>query len=85
EITQGYAAYVVTTKDGRVLTGLLAAETANSITLRQSLGKEDTILRDDIDDLVASRLSLMPQEIEKNVTRQEFADLLAYLKGEKRQ
>ncbi len=84
EITPGFAAYVVTTKDGRVLTGILAAESPTSVTLRQSQGKEDTILREDIEELVASRLSLMPQELEKNVSRQEFADLLAYLKGERK-
>lgn len=82
EITQGFAAYVVTTNDGRVLTGLLAAETPTSVTLRQALGKEETILRSDVDRMVASPLSLMPQELEKQLTRQEFADLLAYLKGE---
>ncbi|MFM9068153.1 MAG: c-type cytochrome, partial [Planctomycetota bacterium] len=84
EITPGFAAYVVTTKDGRVLTGILAAESPTSVTLRQAQGKEDTILREDIEELVASRLSLMPQELEKNVSRQEFADLLAYLKGERK-
>lgn len=83
EITPGFAAYVVTTVDGRVLTGLIAAETPTSVTLRQSLGKEETILRSDIEELVASKLSLMPQELEKTITRQEFADLLAYVKGEK--
>jgi putative heme-binding domain-containing protein len=83
EITQGFAAYVVTTHEGRVLTGLLSAETPTSVTLRQSLGKEDTILRSDIEQIVASKLSLMPQELEKQIQPQEFADLLAYLKGEK--
>ncbi len=82
EITQGFAAYVVATHDGRVLTGLLAAETPTSITLRQALGKEDTILRSDIERIAASQLSLMPQELEKQLSRQEFADLLAYLKGQ---
>jgi putative membrane-bound dehydrogenase-like protein len=83
EITQGFAAYVVTTQDGRVLTGLLAAETPTSVTLRQALGKEETILRSDIERIVSSPLSLMPQELEKQINHQEFADLLSYLKGEK--
>jgi putative heme-binding domain-containing protein len=82
EITQGFAAYVVATHDGRVLTGLLAAETPTSVTLRQALGKEDTILRSDIERIAASQLSLMPQELEKQLNRQDFADLLAYLKGQ---
>jgi putative membrane-bound dehydrogenase-like protein len=82
EITQGFASYAVATRDGRLLTGLVASETPTSITLRQPLGKEDTILRDDIDELSAGKQSLMPQGLEKNISRQEFADLLSYLKGE---
>ena len=85
EITQGYAAYTVATKDGRVLTGLVGSETPTSLTLRQPLGKEDTILRGDIDELSAGKNSLMPQGLEKTITRQEFADLLAYLRGEEPQ
>jgi len=82
EITQGYAAYTVATNDGRVLTGLIASETPTSLTLRQPLGKEDTILRTEVEELSASQQSLMPQGLEKNISKQEFADLLAYLKGE---
>jgi putative membrane-bound dehydrogenase-like protein len=82
EITPGFAAYVVATKDGRTLTGLISSETPTSLTLRQQLGKEETILRTEIDAITAGRESLMPQGLEKTITRQDFADLLAYLKGE---
>jgi putative membrane-bound dehydrogenase-like protein len=82
EITQGFLAYVAETKDGRVLTGLVASETANSVTLKQALGKEETILRVDLERLTSSKLSLMPQEFEKAMSKQELADLISYLKGE---
>ncbi|PYI85199.1 MAG: hypothetical protein DME26_11575 [Verrucomicrobia bacterium] len=82
EILPTFAAYVVETKDGRTLTGLLAGETPTSVTLRQALGIEDTVLRSNIASLAASAVSLMPQELEKGMSRQEMADLLAYLKGE---
>ncbi len=82
EIAQGFSAYNIATKDGRVLTGLVTSETPASITLRQPLAKEDTILRADIDEISASPQSLMPQGLEKSISRQEFADLLAYIKGE---
>ena len=42
---------MVTTTDGRVFTGLLAAETATSVTLREPGGKEQVILRNNIDEL----------------------------------
>jgi putative membrane-bound dehydrogenase-like protein len=82
EITEGFAAYNVATRDGRVLTGLIGSETPTSITVRQPLGKEDTILREEIEAISAGTQSLMPQGLEKSVTRREIADLLAYLKGE---
>jgi len=82
EITQGFLAYVAETKDGRVLTGLVASETPSSVTLKQALGKEETILRADLERLASSKLSLMPQEFEKTVSKQDLADLISYLKGE---
>jgi|GEM_PF-6184699 len=82
KITPGFAAYVLERTDGRVLSGLLVAETPTRVTLRQSLGKEESVLRADIQSLTLSKLSLMPQEIEKSLSRQVLADLLAYLKGE---
>jgi putative heme-binding domain-containing protein len=84
EITPGFAAYALETKSGRVLTGLIASETPTSVTLRQQLGKGETVLRSDIEQLVSSKLSLMPQALEKTLTKQELADLVAYLKGEQK-
>ncbi|MBS0266692.1 MAG: c-type cytochrome, partial [Planctomycetes bacterium] len=83
EITPGFGAYILETKAGRVVTGIIASETATSVTLRQQLGKEETVLRSEIESLVSSKLSLMPQLLEKTMTPQELADLIAYLKGEK--
>ena len=82
EIAPGYVSYNLAVRDGRVLTGLIASESPASITLRQPLGKEDTIPRDEVEELSASGRSLMPQGLENTINRQEFADLLAYLKGE---
>ncbi len=82
EISPGFTAYSVSTQDGRVLAGLIASETPTTLTFRQPLGKEDTIARDEIDQLAASKQSLMPQGLEKSISHQEMADLLAFLKGE---
>jgi putative heme-binding domain-containing protein len=82
EVTPSFAAYEAETNDGRTLTGLLASETPTSITLRQAQGLEETIPRVDMKKLTASALSLMPDELEKNLTMQELADLLAHLRGE---
>ncbi len=80
QITVGYQNYTVLTDDGRIFTGVLAAETATSITLRKEEGVEETILRRAIDQMEASSISMMPEGLEKEVTPQDLADLLAYLR-----
>jgi len=82
EIVPVYTAYQVETKSGEVFTGLLTAETASTITLLMAQGIEQQVPREDIGAMTTSRLSLMPQELEKTMTKQELADLLAFLKGE---
>jgi putative membrane-bound dehydrogenase-like protein len=79
-IVAGYRAYTVTTQNGKIFTGVLAAETATSITLRREQGAEDTILRKDIDELLASSVSLMPEGLEKEISPQDMADLFGYLR-----
>jgi putative membrane-bound dehydrogenase-like protein len=82
EIAPGFDAYLAEFKDGRTLLGILTSETAESVALRQPGGHEETILRSNIASLTASPTSLMPAGLEAAMTRQELADLLAYLRGE---
>lgn len=82
EIAPNFVNYECELTDGRVLSGLLAAESGASVTLRMAQGVEESIPRTRIARLTASRLSLMPQELEKAMSLQELADLLAYLRGE---
>ena len=81
QITVGYSNFTVITKDGRIFTGVLSAETATSITLRKDEGVEDTILRKDIDEMEASSLSMMPEGLEKDVSPQNVVDLISYLRN----
>ena len=80
EVDPRYLNYLANTLDGRSLTGVVVAETSAAITLRRSDGAEDTVRRADLDSLRSSGLSLMPEGLEKNVTKQDVADLLAYLR-----
>src|SRR5947209_10335610 len=79
EVDPRYLAYQVTTRRGQVLTGLIAAETASSLTLKRGEGAEDTILRSQIDRVESTGKSLMPEGLEMQLTRQDLADLIAYL------
>ncbi|MBI3880758.1 MAG: c-type cytochrome [Verrucomicrobia bacterium] len=82
EIVAGFNAYEIETKDGRTATGLLASETPTSVMLRRALGEEETILRSNIATMAAGALSLMPDELEKTMSKQDLRDLIGFLKGE---
>ncbi len=74
-----FVQYSVATTDGRVLAGLLAAETRTAIELLDAEGKRQTILRDDIDQMTASKKSLMPEGFEKQIPAADLNHLLAFL------
>jgi putative membrane-bound dehydrogenase-like protein len=78
-VEANFRAYTVSTKSGRVFTGLLAAESKTAIELFDSEGKKQTLLRQDLDELVMSPKSLMPDGFEKQLSRQELTDLLEFL------
>src|SRR5262249_46694906 len=79
EVDPRYINYLVNTKAGRSFSGMITAETASSITLRRAEKAEDTILRSQIDEIQATAKSLMPEELEKQMSRQELANVIAYL------
>jgi putative membrane-bound dehydrogenase-like protein len=81
EVAANYVNYSVATADGRVVTGLIAEETASAITLKRAEGATDVIPRDRIEQIAASGQSLMPEGLEKGLTPQDLADLIAFLKG----
>jgi putative membrane-bound dehydrogenase-like protein len=79
EVDPRYVVYQATTRNGRVFTGILSVETAASVTLRRADQAEDTVLRSQLESLSGTAVSLMPEGIEKQISKQELADLLAYL------
>ncbi len=79
-IAGGYTTYTVLTRDGRVASGLLAADTATSVTLLGQAGKSHTILRQEIDEITASPVSLMPESLASTLTPDDVADILAWLR-----
>ena len=75
-----FAAYEVEMKDGRSFHGVVRGETATSMTVAQASGMEERLLRNDIKELKASTLSLMPEGLEQAIAPQDMADLIAWLK-----
>lgn len=83
EVEARYVNYSITDIDGKVRTGVIASETANSITLRGANNETHTVLRVDIDvdGLQSTGVSLMPDGLEQQIDKSAMADLLAYLQA----
>jgi putative heme-binding domain-containing protein len=80
-IDNNYVSYTVLMADGNVHTGIIAAESASSVTLRQQENKTLTLLRADIEALRSSGVSLMPEGFEKHLSHQQMADLISFVKN----
>jgi putative heme-binding domain-containing protein len=78
-IGPGYQARTLVTVDGRVLTGLPVEESDQRVVLKIQGGKTETIPRDEIEAYAVSEMSMMPEDLEKQLTPQEIADLFAFL------
>lgn len=73
--------YVALTNDGRQFTGMITNETGNSITLTGADAKEQTILRTDLEELLSTGKSLMPEGMEKDLPPQAVADVVAFARS----
>jgi putative membrane-bound dehydrogenase-like protein len=80
-IDNNYVSYTVLMKDGKTHTGIISADTASSITLRQPENKTLLLLRQDIEELKSNGVSLMPEGLEKNITVEQMADLISFIKN----
>ena len=80
-IAQGYESYVIETKSNGIIEGVLGPQSPTTITLRHEEGKEDVIRRDDIVKMYVTNLSAMPEDLDKQVSVEEMADLLKYIKS----
>jgi putative membrane-bound dehydrogenase-like protein len=80
-IDANYFGYSLITTEGKIYAGIISAETANSVTLKLQEGKTITVLRSDIDELRNTGVSLMPVGQEKNLSEQQMADLISFIKN----
>ena len=78
-IVPHFRTYQIATQDGRTVSGIIVRETAGSLHLRTPQLAEVQLRRDEIESLAPSDVSVMPQGLEKQLTRQELSDLLEYL------
>lgn len=79
-IMAGYDLWEIDLNSGESVQGIIAAETASAITIKNVGNYEKTISRQDIKSLKSLSVSAMPAGLEKNISKEQMADLIAFLK-----
>jgi putative heme-binding domain-containing protein len=80
-IRNEYVAYLVTTKSGRLLTGLISETTPKTVTVLDAKNERTILDRDDVEEIKPSPESLMPEKILDDLDEQQIRDLFSYIQG----
>jgi len=79
EIREGYECQVVVTESGRTITGIVTEKDAKVLVLRTADGQKVVLPRDDVAEIHAAGISLMPEGLLQGLSDQDVRNLLAYL------
>jgi putative heme-binding domain-containing protein len=77
-----YQSYVALTADGLVITGMMQDTSPDSITLVDGENKRTTLLRDDLEEINASPMSLMPEKLLDDLTDEQVLNLVTFLQSD---
>jgi putative heme-binding domain-containing protein len=80
-ISDQYRSTFIVTRKGQQFNGL-AAPQGDSVTVLQSDGSKVTLKKDEIEQQFASLISVMPERLLDPLTKEEIADLFAFLESE---
>jgi putative heme-binding domain-containing protein len=81
KVEDPFAAYAITTDDGRLISGLLVEQSDQEVILKTAEKQTVRLARKSIDDMRKSEKSLMPERILSDLTAQEAADLFEYMRS----
>lgn len=81
EIREGFETFLVSTDDGRQLSGFIADQDSGVVILRGVDGKNLVVPRDTIEDMRAAPVSLMPEGLLKDLSAEQVRDLFAYVRA----
>jgi len=76
-----FLSYTAVTTEGVQHVGMLRGETGNAITLLGPDGREQTLARAELEVLTASKRSLMPEGLERDLSSQDLADVIAFVQS----
>jgi len=78
---RSYEPVLVTLKDGKAHNGLIRQDGPDEILLATGINQEVRIARKDIDEIQPSKVSIMPAGLDQQLSGQELADLIVFLKA----
>jgi putative membrane-bound dehydrogenase-like protein len=81
KIFSGYEPVVLAVSDGRVLTGILKADTPEFVEIEDAEAKRIKVAKADVEERKVSDVSIMPNGLAEGLTKQDFADLIAYIES----
>lgn len=79
QLVEGYRMTTIALSSGRILSGIVKDESARQIALAGPDGHRVLVAKAEIEERRTSTVSLMPEALNSQMTREEFADLIAYL------
>lgn len=82
-VSENFRNYTIKLKDGKVMTGLYRRDEGAVIVFADIAGQEFSLAKKDIDQQVASRFTLMPDNFRNRLTQQDFNQLITYLLSHK--
>ncbi|MCA9233041.1 MAG: c-type cytochrome, partial [Planctomycetales bacterium] len=80
-LVRSYEPSTVVTADGVVLNGLIREQTEEGILLATGPDKEVRLAHDEIEEILPSSVSVMPAGLDKQLTLQQLADVMAFLQS----
>ena len=79
-ISHNYESYILVTAEGTVLTGIKVSDSATQITIKTAEAVERTFAKEDLEEVIKQPTSLMPEDLQKNLSAKDLVDLVEYLK-----
>jgi putative heme-binding domain-containing protein len=83
-IAFNYEGWELKMKDGSTLSGIVSSKTETDVDLRFPGGNKMSLKRNDIQSMKMVKESLMPEGLHQALSPQEMADLLEFLKNQRR-
>ncbi|MCX7419831.1 MAG: c-type cytochrome [Planctomycetia bacterium] len=74
---------LIVTTNGKTVNGLIRSETPDELVIATGPNKEERVARTDIEEMRPSSISIMPAGLEKQLTLEQLADLIAFLRAAK--